>query len=130
MKADAMLQRVSRQRWEEIKTAQEYLWVYQHYLDYPTYLAKGYPLASGVIEGVCRYVVKDRMAKTGAVWHLAGAESILKLRSLWSSHDFEEYWAFHLSQESLRNHKQRYWSHAPPATLGSNEGSSLISLVA
>jgi len=36
------------------------------YLDYHTALASGWPIATGVIEGACRHVVKDRMDVTGA----------------------------------------------------------------
>ena len=32
---------------------------------YDEYLVAGYPIASGVIEGACRYVVKDRMERAG-----------------------------------------------------------------
>ena len=52
------------------------------YLDYPTALTKGWPIATGVIEGACRHLVKDRMDLTGARWGLDGAEAILKLRAI------------------------------------------------
>src|SRR5262249_2661501 len=45
-------------------------------------LADGLPIATGVIEGACRYLVKDRMDRTGARWSLKGAEAVLRLRSL------------------------------------------------
>lgn len=48
------------------------------YFKYQEYLKEGYPIATGVIEGVCRYLVKDRMGITGARWRLTGAEAILK----------------------------------------------------
>lgn len=48
------------------------------YLDYPSALAAGWPIATGVIEGACRHLVKDRMDFTGARWGLDGAETILK----------------------------------------------------
>ena len=78
------------------------------YLKYDTYLAKGFPIATGVIEGACRYLVKDRMEVTGARWSLAGAEAVLRLRALQASGDFDAYWHFHERQESLRNHAERY----------------------
>jgi len=53
-------------------------------------LAKGLPIATGVIEDACRYLVKDRMDLTGARWSLAGAEAVLRLQALRSSHDFKE----------------------------------------
>jgi hypothetical protein len=74
------------------------------YMDYARYLERGYPIATGVIEGACRYLIKDRMDLTGARWGLSGAESVLKLRSLVKSGDFDEYWEFHLQKEFERNH--------------------------
>jgi hypothetical protein len=77
-------------------------------LDYPTVLHKGWPIATGVIEGACRHLVKDRMDITGARWGLHGAESILKLRAIRSNGAFEEYWRYHLAQEHHRVHASRY----------------------
>ena len=54
---------------------------YAPYLHYDRYLAAGYPIATGVIEGACRYLVRDRMELTGARWRLVGAEAVLKLRA-------------------------------------------------
>ena len=62
------------------------------YLGYATALEKGWPIATGVIEGAARWLVKDSMDITGARWGLRGAEAILKLRALIASGDFEEYW--------------------------------------
>ncbi len=78
------------------------------FLDYPTALTGGWPIATGVIEGACRHIIKDRMDITGARWGLAGAEAILKLRALISNGDFDEYWAFHLRHEHQRIHQRRY----------------------
>jgi hypothetical protein len=78
------------------------------YLDYPQALQNGWPIATGVIEGACRHLVKDRMDITGARWGLPGAEAILKLRALTSNHDFDDYWAYHLAQEHQRVHLSRY----------------------
>jgi len=76
-----------------------------HYADA---LRDGLPIATGVIEGACRYLVKDRMDRTGARWSLHGAEAILRLRALRTSGDFDEYWHFHLAREHERNHVGRY----------------------
>lgn len=78
------------------------------YLDYPTALAEGWPVASGVIEGTCRYLVADRMDITGARWSVVGAEAVLKLRAVRANNDFAEYWKFHLVQERHRVHETRY----------------------
>jgi hypothetical protein len=78
------------------------------YLGYDTALARGWPIATGVVEGAARWLVKDRMDITGARWGLAGAEAILKLRALHATGHFDEYWAFHLRQEHQRVHQARY----------------------
>jgi hypothetical protein len=78
------------------------------YLDYPTALNEGWPIATGIIEGACRHLVKDRMDITGARWGLAGAEAILKLRALKANGDFETYWNYHLTQERHHVHEARY----------------------
>jgi hypothetical protein len=89
-------------------TCADYLTAKKRCLDYATALACGWPIATGVIEGACRHLVKDRMDITGARWGLAGAEAILKLRALISNGDFDQYWTFHLRQEHQRIHQARY----------------------
>ena len=86
------------------KKSAGYLAKYKPYVKYAHYLKCGYPIASGVIEGACRHLIKDRMDVTGARWSLEGAEAVLKLRSVVSSGDFDEYWAFHRMKEHERNH--------------------------
>ena len=62
-------------------TAAKYLTNKHQHMNYPTALANGWPIATGVIEGACRHLVKDRMDITGARWGLPGAEAILTLRA-------------------------------------------------
>ena len=78
------------------------------WLHYDRALADGLPIATGVIEGACRYLVQDRMGRTGARWSLATAEAILRLRALRTSGDFDDYWQFHLAKEHERTHQSRY----------------------
>lgn len=77
----------------------DYLLKYRDFLGYDQYLAAGYPIATGAIEGGCRHFVKDRMEFTGARWSLAGAEAALQLRAPRASGGFEAHWQFHLAQE-------------------------------
>lgn len=93
-----------------------YLLKYQDYLRYDKYLAAGLPIATGVIEGACRHLIKDRMDLTGARWSLKGAEAVLRLRALRSSGDFEEYWRFHEAQEHQRHHAAQYAQGFVPPT--------------
>jgi hypothetical protein len=94
--------------------AAAYLLAKKPHLDYPTALANGWPIATGVIEGACRHLVKDRMDVTGARWGLDGAEAILKLRTLISNGDFDQYWTWHLAQEQQRVHNSRYLGNVIP----------------
>jgi hypothetical protein len=86
-------------------------------LHYDRALAAGLPLATGAIEGACRYLLQDRLGITGARWSLRGADAVLKLRALRSSGDFEEYWAFHLTRERARNHEACYANNQVPGPL-------------
>ena len=78
------------------------------YLDYPAALAAGWPIATGVIEGAVRHVVRDRMDVTGARWSVDGAEAVLKLRAVRSNGDWDAYWHHHLAEERKRVHESRY----------------------
>ena len=89
-------------------------------LAYDQYLAAGMPIASAVVEGACRHLIKDRMELTGARWRLTGAEAVLRLRALRSSNDFDEYWRFHEAREYERNHCARYAEEEVPAVADSN----------
>ena len=95
--------------------AANYLTNKSPYLDYPTALTQGWPIATGIVEGACRHLVKDRMDITGARWGLAGAEAILKLRALKANGDFNDYWHYHLAQERHHVHQARYLNHAMPS---------------
>jgi len=110
----ATVQGLSPKQREPIDQCTTYLANHVPYLNYPDYLAKGYPIATGVIEGACRYLVKDRMDLTGARWGLEGGEAVLKLRALVINGDFDAYWTFHETQEYQRNH-QATFAEMPPA---------------
>jgi hypothetical protein len=108
LRRTATVKGLSPKQREPIEQCITYLTNHASYLNYPHYLAKGYPIATGVIEGACRYVVKDRMEITGARWGLEGGEAVLKLRALYLNGDFEAYWKFHEQQEYQRNHQAKF----------------------
>lgn len=74
------------------------------YMDYSTYLEKGWPIASGVIEGACRHFVKDRMELSGMRWTKPGAENLLGLRAIAENDDWDAYHAFRRKRRDLRLH--------------------------
>ncbi|MCW5969335.1 MAG: ISKra4 family transposase [Blastocatellales bacterium] len=115
----ATRQGLSGKQREGVESCARYLNNHRELLRYDQYLAAGYPIASGIIEGACRYLVKDRMDITGARWRLKGAEAILRLRSLLASGDFDEYWEYHLEQEYQRNHAAQYLDGQAPKPISS-----------
>ncbi len=78
---------------------------------YDEYLAAGYPIASGVIEGACRHVVKDRMERSGMRWTAEGAQAMLDLRTTYINGQWEEYQEYRIEQETARRYPQR--AHMP-----------------
>jgi hypothetical protein len=97
-------------------TAIGYLTSKADLLDYGSALRKGWPIATGVIEGACRHLVKDRMDITGARWGLDTAEAVLTLRAVAANGDLDDYWTYHLTQEHQRNHTSEYVNGTPPQT--------------
>ncbi len=108
MRRSATLRRLSADKRKAVDRCSDYLLKYKDMLRYDEYLAEGLPIATGVIEGTCRHLVKDRMDITGARWGLRRAEAILKLRSLYSSRDSDDYWNFYKAQTLQRNHLSQY----------------------
>jgi len=104
----ATFRELSAKQRKPVDQAANYLLKRKSMMRYEQLLAMGAPIATGVIEGACRHLIKDRMDLTGARWSLEGAEAVLRLRSILSSGDFDEYWAFHEQQETYRNHLSRY----------------------
>jgi hypothetical protein len=117
MRRSATLRKLKGKKRKIVDEAADYLLNRKEYLDYPSYMKRGLPISTGVIEGAVRHLVNDRMDITGARWGLSGAEAILRLRALHASGDFDEYWQFHLEQEYLRNHGSRYGGNTPPVVL-------------
>ena len=73
-----------------------------HRMAYGEFLAAGYPVASGVIEGACRNLVKDRMERSGMRWVLSGAHSMLGLRCIHLNEDWDGFMQFRIHQENKR----------------------------
>jgi hypothetical protein len=84
-----------------------YLEKNQARMRYDEYLAAGYPIASGAIEGACRHLVKDRMERAGMHWTIPGAQAMLEVRSVYVSGQWEEYQAYRIAQETQRLYPYR-----------------------
>ena len=96
-------------RREKLRQVAAYFRRNQARMHYDRYLARGWPIASGVIEGACRHLVKDRCEGTGMRWTKPGAEALLSLRSVYVNGDWEAYHGFHRQ----RAYRRRYGQAAP-----------------
>jgi len=63
----------------------------RQHMRYDEYLAAGYPIGSGVAEGACRHVVKDRLEQTGMRWTVGGAQAMLHLRVIYLNGHWNEF---------------------------------------
>jgi len=72
------------------------------YMCYDVYLAHGWPIGTGVVEGACGHLVKDRMEQAGMRWTTAGAQVVLDLRALRLNGQWDAYAQFHRQQHHQR----------------------------
>jgi hypothetical protein len=75
-------------------------------MQYDKYLEQGYPIGSGVVEGACRHLVKDRMERTGMRWEVQGAQAMLDTRSAYINGEWEELMEYRIQQEQFRMYGQ------------------------
>jgi hypothetical protein len=85
-----------------------YLKKNQERMRYDEYLAAGYPIASGVIEGACRHLVKDRMERAGMHWTPTGAQAMLEVRSVYVNGAWEQYQGYRIERETRRLYPHRH----------------------
>lgn len=99
-------EKLGRQRRKVVKSAVEYLANNRGHLRYDEYLAAGYPIGSGVAEGACRHLVKDRLEQTGMRWTVEGAQAMLHVRALYLNGQWGEFLEFRVEQEQTRLYKR------------------------
>jgi hypothetical protein len=75
---------------------------HRHMMRYDEYLSCGYPVATGVIEGACGCLVKDRTCCSGMKWTRKGVQAVLDLRAVKQNGDWDDYWIYHVKQEHER----------------------------
>jgi hypothetical protein len=85
----------------------------QPYMDYAEYLRRGWPIGTGVIEGTCRHLVKDRCELSGMLWTVDGAEALLALRAVNENDDWDDFHSFRRTQR----HKKLYGTPMPTGWL-------------
>src|SRR3954465_2630678 len=89
-----------------VRSAVEYLENNKAHMRYDEYLAAGYPIGSGVAEGACRHLVKDRLEQTGMRWTVEGAQAMLHVRALYLNDQWREFLTFRVEQEQAQLYKR------------------------
>ena len=87
---------------QRLRKACNFLKANEHRMRYGEYLKAGYPIATGVIEGAGRHVIKDRMERAGMRWKIPGAQAMLHLRAVSASGDWEAFQRFRVNSENQR----------------------------
>ena len=105
--------RNSRPDLTDVDKAVTYLNNNHQHMRYDKALQKGWPIATGMIEGACRFVIEDRFGITGARWSPDGAETILKLRAVVVNGDLRDYMSYYKQRYRDEHHLARY----DPATI-------------
>lgn len=84
-------------------------------MKYQEYLSGGYPIATGVIEGACRHLVKDRMERSGMRWSINGAQPMLHIRAIHQSQNRSHFYTTRIESElkSLYPHKSLVKNYNP-----------------
>jgi hypothetical protein len=97
------------QRQKTISQVTAYYYRNRARMRYDFYLRKGYPIASGSVEGACKNLVKDRMERSGMRWTLPMAEAVLQLRAIYLSEHFDDYWQYHVDNDQKRLYQSTKW---------------------
>ena len=92
----------------DLDKAVTYLTNNHRHMRYDKALAAGWPIATGMIEGACRFVIEDRFGITGARWSPDGAEIILKLRAIVVNGDLDDYMNYYKSRYRSEIHLSHY----------------------
>jgi hypothetical protein len=117
MRRIATTKKIKGKKREALERTCNYLESNVERMKYDEYLAKGYPIATGVIEGACRHLVKDRMERSGMRWNMEGARSMLNLRAAFQSDYWKEYCESYVKRNEPSDEKLKWLSNYEPACL-------------
>ena len=96
--------RLAKVKQKEVRKAVTYFENHRDLMKYDEYLARGYPIATGVIESACKHIVQNRMEKAGAKWTEPGAEAMITMRCVRANGDWLDY-----QEHRKRREKERLY---------------------
>ena len=91
--------RLSKNKKDQIQKSITYFSNHKHKMDYKTFIEKGYPVSSALVESTCGHLVKERMEQSGMRWSSIGAQNIMDLRAVKLNEDVEGFMKFVIQEE-------------------------------
>ena len=101
--------RLTGNKAKTLQNAASYLHRNRQRMRYDLYLANGWPIASGSVEGACKNLIRDRFERSGMRWTPETAEALLRLRAVYLSGDLDSYWEFHIDRDQQRLYRRDEW---------------------
>ena len=92
-------QPLNKTKRKHLKKVHRYFTTNRLRMQYGDYLATGYPIGSGVIEGACKHVIGDRMCCTGMRWEFEGAQPMLDLRVTKLNNQWDQFIKYRIRAE-------------------------------
>jgi hypothetical protein len=99
-------QALSQEKKRTVQNVIRYFKNNREHMRYDEYMAAGFPIGSGVVEGACRHVVKDRMEQSGMRWTVQGAQALLDTRSAYLNGDWDEFMSYRIETEQAQLYGQ------------------------
>jgi hypothetical protein len=90
---------LSESKQKQLERTITYFTNHQHKMDYKTFIEKGYPVSSALVESACRHLVKERMEQSGMRWSSKGAQNVMDLRAVKINNDMEDFMRFRIENE-------------------------------
>ncbi len=108
-------QQLSRRKRTRVESVITYYENNRTRMKYDEYLSEGYPIGSGVVEGACRHLVKDRMEQTGMRWVLRGARAMLDTRATYLNGEWDDFITYRINTEQTQLHAKKWTPQATAA---------------
>lgn len=86
--------RLSENKKESISKIINYFQNHKHKMDYASYLSKGFPISTAIVESTCKHLVKDRMEGSGMRWDMTGAQNMLDMRAVNINQNWDDFMSF------------------------------------
>jgi hypothetical protein len=90
---------LSENKQKQVNKAITYFTNHKHKMDYKTFIKKGYPVSSALVESACGHLIKERMEQSGMRWSSDGAQNIMDLRAVKLNEDMEDFRDFVIKYE-------------------------------